>query len=193
MLDKQAAQRYYSSQDEHRGEKVEAEYQVLTHLHENAQTSQRKLSKHTGLSLGAVNILLKKMARKGLIKIEKLNTRTMRYILTPQGIKEKTRLTYQFVRSSYHQILNITSAVETLISEAQTNNSTNKVILYGPADEVEQILINTLRGLNIKPEIIRPEQDNFKPAPNQLVLTWRFDDEQTLPPKSGAVNIMNLI
>jgi len=162
---------------------VEAEYQVLTHLHENAQTSQRKLSKHTGLSLGAVNI----------IKIEKLNTRTMRYILTPQGIKEKTRLTYQFVRSSYHQILNITSAVETLIAEAQTNNSTNKVILYGPADEVEQILINTLHGLNIKPEIIRPEQDNFKPAPNQLVLTWRFDDEQTLPPKSGAVNIMNLI
>ncbi len=172
---------------------MEAEYQVLTHLHENALTSQRKLSKHTGLSLGAVNILLKKMARKGLIKIEKLNTRTMRYILTPQGIKEKTRLTYQFVRSSYHQILNITSAVETLISETQTNNSNKEVILYGPADEVEQILLGTLRGLNIKPEIIRPEQDNFNPTPNQLVLTWRFDDEQTLPPKSGAVNIMNLI
>jgi DNA-binding MarR family transcriptional regulator len=70
---------------------MEVEYQVLTHLQENEQTTQRNISQRTGLSLGAVNILLKKMARKGLIKIEKLNTRTIRYILTPQGMKEKTR------------------------------------------------------------------------------------------------------
>jgi DNA-binding MarR family transcriptional regulator len=172
---------------------VESEYQVLTHLQENELTTQRNISQRTGLSLGAVNILLKKMARKGLIKIEKLNTRTMRYILTPQGIKEKTRLTYQFVRSSYRQILNITSAVETLLSQEKTKNSTNKVILYGPADEVEQILLGTLRGLNIKPLIVRPTENNFKPATGQLVLTWRYEDDQTLPAKSGAVNIMNLI
>jgi DNA-binding MarR family transcriptional regulator len=172
---------------------LQNEHQVLAHIYEHQETSQRHISEDIGLSLGAVNLLIKKMARKGLLKVEKLNSRTMRYILTPQGMKEKTKLTYQFIRSSYHQILNITNAVETLISETQTNNSTNEVILYGPADEVEQILINTLRGLKIKPEIIRPEQDNFQPKPNQLVLTWRFDDEQTLPPKSGAVNIMNLI
>jgi len=172
---------------------VETEYQVLTHLQDNELTTQRNISQRTGLSLGAVNILLKKMARKGLIKIEKLNTRTMRYILTPQGMKEKTRLTYQFVRSSYHQILNITSAVEALLSEEQAKNSTNNVIIYGPADEVEQILINTLRGLNIKPLIVRPTENSIKPAKGQLVLTWRYEDDQTLPAKSGAVNIMNLI
>ncbi len=171
---------------------MEQEYQVLTHLQENEQTSQRKLSKHTGLSLGAVNILIKKMARKGLIKIEKLNSRTVRYILTPQGIKEKTRLTYSFVRRSYRQILNITTAVEELIKE-ETAPEEKEVVLYGPADEIEAILINTLRGLNIKPVIKRPEEDSFKPTPTQLVLTWRSEDEETLPAKSGAVNIMNLI
>jgi DNA-binding MarR family transcriptional regulator len=172
---------------------MEAEYQVLNHLQDNELTTQRNISQRTGLSLGAVNILLKKMARKGLIKIEKLNTRTMRYILTPQGMKEKTRLTYQFIRSSYHQILNITSAVEALLADEQIINSTNKIILYGPADEVEQILLGTLRGLNIKPLIVRPTENNFKPATGQLVLTWRYEDDQTLPAKSGAVNIMNLI
>ena len=84
---------------------MEQEYQVLNHLQENETTTQRHISTNTGLSLGAVKLLLKKMARKGLIKIEKLNSRTMRYILTPKGIKEKTRLTYQFVRSSYRQII----------------------------------------------------------------------------------------
>ncbi len=172
---------------------MEQEYQVLTHLQKNDQTSQRKLSKHTGLSLGAVNILIKKMARKGFIKIEKLNSRTVRYILTPKGMKEKTRLTYSFVRRSYHQILSITTAVEELINSEDTASGGKEVVLYSPADEIEAILINTLRGLNIKPVIKRPEEDSFKPEPTQLVLTWRSEDEERLPANSGAVNIMNLV
>ena len=172
---------------------MDQEYQVLTHLHENAQTSQRKLSKHTGLSLGAVNILIKKMACKGLIKIEKLNSRTVRYILTPQGMKEKTRLTYQFVRSSYRRILKITTAVEELIHTENTEPGSKEVVLYGPADEIEAILKNTLHGLNIKPVIKRPEEGSFKPTPDQLVLTWRHEDEETLLASSEVVNIMNLV
>jgi len=172
---------------------MEHEYQVLNHLQENETTTQRKISSNTGLSLGAVNLLIKKMARKGLIKVEKLNARTVRYILTPQGMTEKTRLTYQFIRSSYHQILNITSAVETLITEEQFKNSINNVILYGPADEVEQILINTLRGLNVTPEIKRPEEDNFKPGPDQFILTWRFEDEKPLSGSSRVFNVLNLL
>ena len=172
---------------------METEYQVLIHLHENAQTSQRKLSRHTGLSLGAVNILIRKMSRKGLIKIEKLNSRTVRYILTPQGMKEKARLTYLFIRSSYRLILNITTAVEKLMAGEKKVSSGKEVVLYGPADEVEAILKNTLRGLNIKPLIKRPGEDNFKPAADQFVLTWRNEDEESLPANSGAVNVMNLV
>jgi DNA-binding MarR family transcriptional regulator len=71
---------------------MEHEYEVLNHLQENEITTQRRISKRTGLSLGAVNLLLKKMARKGLIKIEKLNSRTMRYILTPQGYRKSPAL-----------------------------------------------------------------------------------------------------
>jgi len=65
---------------------MEHEYRVLNHLQENEITTQRKISSNTGLSLGAVNLLLKKMVRKGLIKVEKLNARTVRYILTPHQV-----------------------------------------------------------------------------------------------------------
>ena len=171
---------------------MKQEYQVLTQLLENEQTSQRKLSKQTGLSLGAVNILIKKMVHKGLVKVEKLNSRTMRYIITPKGMKEKTRLTYQFVRSSYRHILNINSAVAALLEE-EAYSSTTQVILYGPADEVELILKNALRELNVNPDIKRPEEDNFKPDSNQLILTWRIDDQENLTGFSRVYNIMNLI
>jgi len=172
---------------------MENEYQVLTHLQENEITTQRKISSKTGLSLGAVNLLLKKMVRKGLIKVEKLNARTVRYILTPQGIKEKTKLTYQFVRSSYRQILNITTAVQTLIAEEAINSKTDQVVLYGPADEVEQILINALHGLGIKPEIRRPANGDFSPDSNELILTWRVEDEETINGNNRVFNIMSLI
>ncbi len=40
---------------------MEPEYEVLSHLQENEITSQRKIARRTGLSLGAVNLLMKKM------------------------------------------------------------------------------------------------------------------------------------
>ena len=51
---------------------MEYEYEVLTHLQNHELTTQRKIATRTGLSLGAVNLLLKRMVRKGLIKVEKL-------------------------------------------------------------------------------------------------------------------------
>ena len=172
---------------------MENEYQILSHLQDNEITTQRKISRRTGLSLGAVNILLKKMVRKGLVKVEKLNPRTVRYILTPKGIKEKTRLTYNFVRSSYRQILNINTAVEELVAGHLTGDPAEQVVLYGPADEVEQILKNTLRGLDIKPVVKRPEEDSFKPEPGQLTLTWRYEDEESLTGHNRVFNIMSLV
>lgn len=55
---------------------MEIEYQILTHLQNDQNTSQRKIFIRAVLLLGAVNILFKKMARKGLVKVDKLSLRT---------------------------------------------------------------------------------------------------------------------
>ena len=170
---------------------METEYQVLSYLHENETTTQRKISHSTGLSLGAVNLLVNKLVRKGFVKIEKLNARTMRYILTPQGLKEKTRLTYNYIRSSYRQIISVTAAVEKLLQNKQAAGQ-HEVIIYGPADEIEEILITTLHNMNLAPRIIRPENGGFKPEPKQIILTWRCEDEELFT-SNQVYNIMNLI
>jgi len=172
---------------------MENEYQVLSHLQDNESTTQRGIAKRTGLSLGAVNILLKKMAKKGLVKIERLNSRTMRYILTPRGMQEKTRLTYQFIKSSYRQILNITQAVEDHLTAITAEEKHPRVVLYGPADEIEAILKNTLQKMEITPTIKRPAEDAFIPAADQHILTWRSEDEENLPADSRVVNVMRLV
>lgn len=172
---------------------MESEYQILSHLRDNEETTQRKISKRTGLSLGAVNILIKKMARKGLVKVERLSPRNVRYILTPTGLKEKTRLTYQFVSRSYRQILDITTAVKELLREIRVKETDTQIIIYGPADEIEEILTATLDTMNLTPKIIRPEAEQFTPEPKQIILTWRSEDEENLSAAPQVVNIMNLI
>jgi predicted transcriptional regulator len=106
---------------------MEQEYKVLAHLQENKKTIQRKISNGTGLSFGEVNLLLKNMLSKGLSKIKKLNARTMRYILTPKGMQEKSRLAYRYIRQSYRQILKINQALDCLLAASVENQNGKEV------------------------------------------------------------------
>jgi DNA-binding MarR family transcriptional regulator len=174
---------------------MENEYQVLNHLQENEITTQRKISSKTGLSLGAVNLLLKKMTRKGLIKIETLNTRTMRYILTPQGLQEKARLTYSYMRQSYQQLLKINQVLDDLIAEHTARLDGQPLILFGPPDEISEILIQYLSEHSLPYEVrsepaLFMEKQNLE---NHLILTWREEEETALNDYFHIVNIMKLL
>jgi len=65
------------------------------------------------------------------------------------------------------------------LTEALSTDAT-RALLYGPADEIEAILKNTLQKLQITPAIKRPAADSFIPASDQHILTWRSEDEENL-------------
>ena len=72
---------------------LENNYKVLKEIQNNPNTSQRKLAKEVGFSLGKLNYGLKALQQKGLIKIDNFkknpNKISYAYILTPKGIKKK--------------------------------------------------------------------------------------------------------
>ena len=76
-------------------------FDVLRKIKNNPETTQRQLAKDLGFSLGKLNYCLKALKNKGLVKIEnfKKNPKKINYIyiLTPQGISEKTKLTMNFM------------------------------------------------------------------------------------------------
>jgi EPS-associated MarR family transcriptional regulator len=75
---------------------------LLNILFKNPEYSQRDIASALGISLGKVNYVLRALIDKGLIKTERfINSRNKwayRYLLTPRGIKEKLRLTRDFVK-----------------------------------------------------------------------------------------------
>ena len=75
---------------------------LLRKLESSHECTQRELSKEMGVSLGKVNYCIRKLTEKGLIKITNFKQNPNKvgyaYLLTPQGIEEKSRLTFAFLK-----------------------------------------------------------------------------------------------
>ena len=76
-------------------------FEILRKIVDDPSSTQRDLANELNLSLGKVNYCIKALKEKGLIKINnfKKNPNKINYIyvLTPKGIKQKTKLTIDFM------------------------------------------------------------------------------------------------
>ena len=104
--------------------------QILKEIDSNQSPSQRDLARKLNVSLGLVNSFIKGLAKKGYIKITAVTNNRLRYVLTPQGFGEKTRLTYKFIRYSFRFYKEELSNLMDLMNESK-NRKSEKVILYG--------------------------------------------------------------
>ena len=128
---------------------MENELNILNTIEKNQNATQRDIAKSTGMSLGSVNILIKRLAKKGLLKIERLSTRTIRYILTPHGLKEKAEATYNYVVASFKYINEIENKINNLIYSNVLEKS-DIIYLYGNKDEILELLSLKLTQQKIK-------------------------------------------
>ena len=80
----------------------EDHFELLRIIQKRPQSSQRELAEELGFSLGKLNYCLKALQKKGLVKLQnfKKNPKKMNYfyVLTPEGISKKTKLTINFMK-----------------------------------------------------------------------------------------------
>ena len=106
--------------------------------HGNAQ-SQRGLASQLGVALGLTNAMVKRCVRKGLLKVKEVPARRYAYYLTPEGFREKTRLTAEYLSVS----LNFFRQARAEYGEAMAycaDRGWQRVALYG-AGELAEIAI----------------------------------------------------
>jgi len=81
---------------------TESYYKVIKLIDEKPDYTQRKIAQELGYSLGKVNYLISSLVEKGVVKLQRFikskNKLGYRYILTPKGIKEKYRITKEFLK-----------------------------------------------------------------------------------------------
>ena len=121
---------------------------LLEELEKNPVISQRELSHKFGIALGVTNACLKRMARKGLIRIRDLNHRRIGYYLTAKGFSEKAKLTLHLISYIVHHY----SELKTIIAERlldMQSHGLQRIVFYGVSDEMEVAYI-TLQGVSLK-------------------------------------------
>jgi predicted transcriptional regulator len=76
--------------------------ELLKHVEETPLLNNRMAATKLGCSVKLAHELLSKMVDKGLFHVKKHHARRWDYFLTPKGIAEKARLTYEFLDFSMH-------------------------------------------------------------------------------------------
>ena len=80
---------------------------LLRRLESNPEYTQRDLSREMGVSLGKVNFCMKKLTEKGWVKLKNFSRSSNKlgymYLLTPQGIEQKARLTTSFLKTKLEE------------------------------------------------------------------------------------------
>ena len=133
--------------------------QFLEEIEQNPKVSQRELSHKFGIALGVTNACIKRMARRGLIKLTGIPPRRVAYYVTPKGFTEKTKLTLNFFSYNIHHYVEMKKRIGKILLEMQ-NCGVKRVAFYGVNDEMEVAYV-TLQGLDMKLVGILDDENNW--------------------------------
>ena len=93
----------------------EREFELVNIVGAQLALNQRDLSRHMDLSLGAINMLVRRLVTKGHIRTRQLNKRKVEYLLTPQGFAEKMRKSIKYTLKTINSIGLIKARIQDIL------------------------------------------------------------------------------
>jgi DNA-binding MarR family transcriptional regulator len=146
------------------------ELRLLEELERNPIISQRQLSHKFNIALGVTNACLRRMARKGWIRIRGLSHRKIGYYLTPIGFAEKTKLSLHMIAYTIQHYSELKKMISQRLLEMEREGF-HRIVFYGISDEMEVAYI-TLQGVNLKLVGIVEDDEKFR---SQILLGYELE------------------
>jgi DNA-binding MarR family transcriptional regulator len=92
---------------------------LLEEIERDPDTTQAGLASQLGVAVGTVNWHLKRLIAKGYVKVKRAERRKLRYIITPEGIALRARLTLAYVENSMRLYRRTREQARELLQEAR--------------------------------------------------------------------------
>jgi DNA-binding MarR family transcriptional regulator len=121
---------------------------ILEEIDNDHSPSQRDLAKRLNVSLGLVNSFVKRLTQKGYFKITTIPKNRVRYIMTPKGIAEKTRLTYEYIHYSIQFYRKARQNLREIFKDLESQHI-RRIAFFGASDLAEIAYIS-LQETSIK-------------------------------------------
>ena len=109
----------------------DAKLRIMRLINENPELSSRQIAERVGVSNGSAYYILSALIEKGLVKLgnfkENPKKKQYVYLLTRMGIKEKSILTYSFIKRKRNEFENLRKEIDILENELKINLDTDYV------------------------------------------------------------------
>lgn len=175
------------------------ELSILHYIDAHAEATQRQLSEHAGVSLGSVNLVLKKLVKSGWVKISRLQSNSVKYFLTPAGLANKIERTYRYVIRTYDEIERIKGRIVLIANHIATTTESEGLFFLGKDDELRQIINDLIRSdrFNTKAQLfetIEQVKEDSSYTSSTPVVIWNKEMECLLDQHHLQwVNVMGMM
>jgi DNA-binding MarR family transcriptional regulator len=109
---------------------------ILEKIEKNPDETQASLANQLGVAVGTINWHLKRLVAKGYVKVKRAERKKLRYIITPEGIALRARLTVDYIQSSFQLYRLVRKRVIDALTKVQHSGSKH-VRLEGDGDVAE--------------------------------------------------------
>ena len=167
---------------------AENEFLLIQEISRQPTRTQRDLSQSLGLSLGMTNLLIKRLARKGLIKITQLDWKRTQYLLTLQGALEKTRKSYHYTRYTLRIFKQFQKNIASVLTREHRGG--RRAFHFVAQDEFLELLSDTVAELKLDGSSFAFHRSFAEvPASAEQLLTATLET----PPAAAAPRCVSLV
>jgi len=140
------------------------EFKIIYEIDKDLNTTQRKISRQIGLSLGMTNLVIRKLIAKGYIKVKGLDRRRVQYILTPRGFAEKVKKTHRYLLRTIDTLKTVKEKIQDTVLEYYEKGERNFTILgKGELADIVEISLRDIGKKDLRYWRARtPEEINSK-------------------------------
>ena len=119
------------------------ELQVLEHIENNPNVTQSTLAESLGVAVGTINFVVKRMVKKGYIRVKQLERRRLKYMITPEGIALRTRLALVSIQYSMQLYRETRLEAQKLLAQVRKQGY-DSIRLEGDGDLAEVVQLTCL-------------------------------------------------
>ncbi len=166
----------------------ESEFRVIEILDQNNNMTQRRIANKAGISLGLTNIIIKRLVKKGFIKIKNMNKRRILYHLTPKAIVEKTYRTYNYFERTVKDVVRIRERIQQEILN-RNRDGLGRIVILGD-NEIGEIARWAIQELRMKSILIKNLEKKTKIDLNKcLIVNCNTNNIK----KSNYINVFKIL
>jgi DNA-binding MarR family transcriptional regulator len=109
---------------------------ILEKIEQDPDSTQASLAAQIGVAVGTINWHIKRMITKGYVKVKRAQRKKLRYIITPEGIALRARLTVDYIQNSFHLYRLVRERMISVLDRLKQAGH-NRISLQGEGDVAE--------------------------------------------------------